>query len=99
MEMLERVPVNTEKQERKDYTKIHNYTDKCAQLFTLLNEVSDFIPAEYYSLNSRKDEFKQFPIKMNAIAAIHNALNNEVCKEAIKDGYRLYVTENKHFKN
>lgn len=99
MEMFEHVPVNTEKQEKSKYEKFNNHTDKCVKMFGLLHEVFDFFKAEYSDLAPRKDEFPKFAIKMNSIATIGNALNNKECREAIEEGYRLYVKENKRLNN
>ena len=98
MELFEHVPV-TPNQGKDNYTKFETHTDKCIQLFRLLNEVFDFLKAEYSDLAPRKDEYPKFAIKMNSIATIGNALNTRECREAIQEGYRLYVKENKRIKS
>ena len=96
MEMFQHVTVN-EKQEEKSYVKTENYTKKCEQTFELLHDLFDFFKKEYNDLAPRKDNYPKFVTKMNSIATIGNALNNDACRQAIEDGYRLYVKENKRF--
>ena len=96
MEMFQYVPVN-EKQEKSTYVKTENYTQKCEQMFALLHDIFDFFGKEYKDLEPRKDNYPKFAIKMNSIATVGNALNNAACKQAIEDGYRLYVKENKRY--
>ena len=94
MEMFEHVPVTGTTENRDNYKKIENFTNKCETFFELLNYMPNFLTPEYNSLKKRMDEFPKFKIKMNAIASIANALNTPECKNAINDGYRYYIEEN-----
>lgn len=99
MEMFEHVPVTGTTENKDNYKKIENFTNKCETFFELLNDMPNFLTPEYNSLKKRMDEFPKFKIKMNAIATIANALNTPKCKNAIDDGYRYYIEENNRRKN
>lgn len=98
--MFNHVPVNNRGTEYKgDFKSTDNYTAKTEEFFKLLNEVFDFLGAEYKSLDAKyKDKgYPKFGIKMDSIAAVAKALNTDACKEAIKEGYRLYIKENRRY--
>lgn len=88
----------SEEESKKDYV-FKSHTDKTVECFRLLNEVFDFFKLEYDELEKRSKEFPKFKDKQKDILTIAKALNTEDCKKAIKDGYRLYVTENKWLKD
>jgi hypothetical protein len=85
--------------EEKSYAKDFDYTKKCEQFFKLLYEMDSFLKPEHSFLMKRKDMYPKFITKINSIATIANKLHEEDAQEAIKEGYRLYVTENKRYHN
>jgi len=102
MGLFDHVPINDRGTEyKKEYTTTDNYTDKTEECFKLLNEIFDFFGKEYRSLESgyKAKGYAAFGIKMDSISTIAKALNTTECKEAIKEGYRLYVKENKRHNN
>ena len=99
MDMFEFVPIESKAEEKSNYVKTESFTEKTEQFFKLLNEMQDFLKPEYYSLKKRMEEFDKFKIKMNCIATIGNALSTKECKNAISEGYRLYIAENKKHKS
>ncbi len=95
MEHFEHVPIAANNGNRNNSEKTYDFTEKCEELFKLLYEMESFFRPEYNSLKVRKEQYPKFAIKMNCIATIANKLNDKESQEAIKEGYRLYITENK----
>ena len=82
-----------------NYVKTYDYTEKCIQFFKLLYEMDSFLKPEHSFLKARMDKYPKFVTKINSIATIANKLHENDAQEAIKEGYRLYVTENKRYNN
>lgn len=101
-DMFNHVPINNRGTEyKRDFESTDNCTTKTEECFKMLNEIFDFFGAEYKSLDAgfKKNGYTAFGIKMDSIATIAKALNTPECKDAIKEGYRLYVKENKRYNN
>ena len=101
-DMFNHVPINNRGTEyKRDYESTNNYTAKTEECFRILNEIFDFFGAEYKSLDAgyKKHGYEAFGTKMDSISTIAKALNTPECKEAIKEGYRLYIKENKRYNN
>ena len=102
MGLFDHVPVSNRGSEyKKEYKNTENYTERTEECFRMLNDIFDFFAEEYRSLDEgyKKHGYEKFGTKMDSISTIAKALNTPECKEAIKEGYRLYIKENKRYNN